>query len=85
MVARFRDRPTADLVVVGLAMVVGFSIVAWTIGAIVLRIAEPTANLDKVAARLADVTNTLIGAIVGYLAGRGVNGNGKTNGKEEGP
>jgi len=70
-VARLRDRPTADLVVMGLAMVVAFSVIATTIGALTLRITDPHADLTKIAARLADVTNTLIGAIVGYLAGRG--------------
>lgn len=69
--ARLRDRPTADLVVLGLAIVVAFSVILSTVGAIVWRILDPDADLSKVAARLADVTNTLIGAIVGYLAGRG--------------
>jgi len=69
---RLRDRPTADLVVLGLAVVVAFSVVVSTIGAVVLVIADPSADLSKIGARLADVTNTLIGAIVGYLAGRGV-------------
>jgi hypothetical protein len=68
---RLRDRPTADLVVLGLALVVGFSVVATTVGALLLRIVDPSADLTKIGARLADVTNTLIGAIVGYLAGRG--------------
>lgn len=76
---RLRDRPTPDLVVMGLALVVAFSVVAWTIGAIVLRVYNPDANLDKVAIRLAGITNTLIGAIVGYLAGRGVPPNGKSD------
>jgi len=69
---RLRDRPTPDLVVIALAGVVVFSVAMTTVGAVVLRIVDPSADLDKVAARLADVTNTLIGAIVGYLAGRGV-------------
>jgi hypothetical protein len=71
MPPRLRDRPTADLVVLGLAMVVAFSVIATTVGAVILRVTDPHADLTKIAARLADVTNTLIGAIVGYLAGRG--------------
>ena len=74
---RLRDRPTADLVVLGLAVVVAFSVVVSTLGAIVLKIVEPHTDLTKIGARLADVTNTLIGAIVGYLAGRGIDPNEK--------
>lgn len=80
---RLRDRPTPDLIVIGLAVVLGFSIISWTVGALVLRIVDPDANLDKVAARLADVVNTLIGAIFGFLAGRRT-GDGDGNGDGEG-
>lgn len=69
---RLRDRPTADLVVMWLAGIVGVCVIGSLLGALVLRITDTTADLDKIAARLADVLNTLIGAIVGYLAGRGV-------------
>lgn len=69
---RLRDRPTPDLVVLILAGVVAFSVVAAVLAGAWTRLVDPDANLDTLGARLADVTNTLIGAIVGYLAGRGV-------------
>lgn len=69
---RLRDRPTADLVVIFLAGVVGVVVVLSLVGAFVARATDPDLDLTPIAARLADVTNTLIGAIVGYLAGRGI-------------
>ena len=68
----FRDRPTADLVVMFLAGVVGVLVIGSLISVIVLEATGHATDLDKLSARLADVTNTLIGAIVGYLAGRGI-------------
>jgi hypothetical protein len=69
---RLRDRPTADLIVLFLAGVVGFSIIGSTVGIFIANAAGVDVDFDKWGARLADVTNTLIGAIVGYLAGRGI-------------
>lgn len=69
---RLRDRPTADLVVLFLAAVVGVTIIGSTLGLFFASWLGADVDLGKVGARLADVTNTLIGAIVGYLAGRGV-------------
>ena len=70
--ARLRDRPTPDLVVMFLAVLVGVLLVGSTLGFILLELAGAHLDLEKLAVRLAEVTNTLIGAIVGYLAGRGV-------------
>jgi membrane protein DedA with SNARE-associated domain len=69
---RLRDRPTPDLVVLFLAAVVGITIIGSTLGLFFASWLGADVDLGKVGARLADVTNTLIGAIVGYLAGRGV-------------
>lgn len=69
---RLRDRPTADLIVMFLAGLVGVCVVGALLVITVARFSDPGLDLDKAAARIADVTNTLIGAIVGYLAGRGV-------------
>lgn len=69
---RLRDRPTADLIVMFLAFLVGVCVVGSLVAIVLARFTNPGVDLDKAAARIADVTNTLIGAIVGYLAGRGV-------------
>jgi len=55
-----------------LAGLVGVLVMGSLVIVLIARLAEPSVDLDKAAARIADVTNTLIGAIVGYLAGRGV-------------
>jgi predicted membrane protein len=69
---RLRDRPTADLVVMWLAGIVGVLVIGSLLAVVLARLYSDHVDLDKAAARIADVTNTLIGAIVGYLAGRGV-------------
>lgn len=77
---RLRDRPTSDLIVLFLALVVGLLAIGAMLSVAILLAAHAHVDYDKLSARLADVTNTLIGAIVGYLAGRGTggsNGNGK--------
>jgi len=66
------DRPTPDLVVILLALFVGFVLVVSTIGVVVLEATDHGADVDELIVRTADITNTLIGALVGYLAGRGV-------------
>jgi hypothetical protein len=71
-VTRLRDRPTADLIVLGLLAVVTFAVVISTLGVIALDLMGHDQNVAALAGRLADITNTLIAAIVGYLAGRGV-------------
>lgn len=68
-------RATSDLIVMALTAVVGFVVVAGIVGSIVWEILSPhDADLAELAKRLGDITNTLIGAIVGYLAGRGTTG-----------
>jgi hypothetical protein len=69
--SRFRDRPTPDLIVMFLAAIVGVLMIGAMLSVIYLEAVHAAVDLDKLSARLADVTNTLIGAIVGYLAGRG--------------
>lgn len=66
-----RDRPTSDLVVLGLTALVAFVVTTTVTAALVIKIADPKADIDVIMIRVAGLTNTLIGAIVGYLAGRG--------------
>jgi hypothetical protein len=69
--SHLRDRPTADLVVLFLSALVAVVLVASVVGGIVWKVTDPDADLADLAARIGDITNTLIGAIVGYLAGKG--------------
>lgn len=71
-VEKLRRRATPDLIVIGFACVIAFVVVSAVIGAIVWRIVDPDADIDDLTARVGDLVNTLVGAVVGYLAGRGV-------------
>ena len=81
---RLRDRPTSDLVIVFLAAIVGFVMVVMVVGVMVLKIAHPDEDVDANLRVIADVLTVLVGAVVGYVAGKatvngvnGINGNGK--------
>lgn len=76
-----RNRPTADLVVIFLAGIIGFVIITGVIGALVLALVRPGVNPVSIVNLIGDVTNTLIGAVVGFIAGRNV----PQHGKEEDP
>jgi hypothetical protein len=69
---RLRNRPTADIIVFGMAAIVGFVIVAGVIGGVIWKIVDgDNADIDQLIKWIGDLTSTLIGAIVGFLAGRG--------------
>jgi hypothetical protein len=65
------DRPTPDLVVMALVAIVAVLLVGSMVAVVILEATNHEADLPALAGKLADVTNTLIGAIVGYVAGRG--------------
>lgn len=67
-----RGRGTPDLIIIWLAAIVGFVVILGTLGAIVWKILDNDADISGVVRRLGDLVNTLVGAVVGYLAGRGV-------------
>lgn len=67
-----RQRATSDLIVMFLAAIVAVVILVTLVGAIVWKINDPGADLGDVTDRVGEVVNTLVGAIVGYLAGKGV-------------
>lgn len=75
--SNFRNRPTADLIVLALTAVVGLILLAMTVTIVVVEIWYPDHDIGSIAQRVGTLTSSLIGAIIGYLAGRGVrNGNG---------
>ena len=69
---RLRDRPTADLVVIFLAGVVGIAVTLELIGAFVWAILQPDVDLNLLLRRIAYIINTIVGGVIGYIAGRGV-------------
>jgi len=70
MLDSIKHRPTADLVIIFLAGVVG-SVVFLTAVGIVIAAIFTDADTQNLAIKLASIINTLAGAIVGYVAGRG--------------
>lgn len=76
IVPRLRDRPTPDLIVIGLTIIVGAILLVTTATLVISEIWYPDRDLAQLGDRIATITSSLIAAIVGYLAGRGVtNGN----------
>ena len=65
------QRPTADLIVMFLAGIVGFVVVFSTIAYIALAIFRPDISIAPLISKLGDITIQLIGVIVGYIGGRG--------------
>jgi len=73
---RLRDRPTSDLIVIALTAVVAGMLIIGVIGVMLLSIFRPHANIEALTTRLGTLASSLVGAIVGYLAGRNVPSNG---------
>lgn len=74
--SRFRDRPTADLIVAYLAALVGVVVILMTLVLVVSTIWYPDHELGTLASRVATLVSSLIALIAGYMAGRGVSTNG---------
>ena len=70
MFETIKHRPTADLVIIFLAGVVGISVLTITVG-IILAAIFTDFDTTNLATRVGAIINTLTGAIVGYVAGRG--------------
>ncbi len=69
-----RDRPTPDIIVIGLTFVVMLCVVGLSAAVIISSIWFPSHDIASLAQRVGTIISSLIAAIVGYLAGRGVNG-----------
>ena len=74
---RLQDRPTPDLIVFCLTAVVALCVVGLVMALLVSSIWFPEHDLASLSQRVGTILSSLIGAIVGYLAGRGVTENGK--------
>lgn len=70
--SQLRDRPTADLIVILLSGVVAFCVVSLATAVVVSSIWFPDHDITSLSQRIGTIISSLIGAIVGYLAGRGV-------------
>jgi hypothetical protein len=88
--ARFRDRPTSDILILAIAATIcTYVLVSIVISVIFLFINPESATLSDAVRNIADIINTLIGLLAGFLAGKsgalGKNGNGKKPEEEPPP
>lgn len=70
MAGRFRDRPTGDLLVMIITGTICISVIATGAVTTVFVFINPGADVSGPARLIADVLNTLIGLLAGFLAGR---------------
>jgi len=67
---RLRDRSTGDLLVLLIAGTVCFMVFAAAASIVVVEIVNPKIDTSNASRQIADVINTLIGLLAGFLAGR---------------
>jgi len=65
-----RDRPTGDLMVLMVATTVCGSVVLGGAAVILVTLLRPDIDVTNAARNIADLLNTLIGLLAGFLAGR---------------
>lgn len=70
MARRLRDRSTADLLVLMIAGTICGGLIATGAVTAVFIFVNPTADVSGPARLIADVVNTLIGLLAGFMAGR---------------
>jgi hypothetical protein len=66
---KLRERPAGEIVILILASAAGLLIVATGISMVVVFLFRPTENLAAMANGIGNVINTIVGALIGYLAG----------------
>lgn len=67
---RLRDKPTGDLMVLMIATTVCSSVFVGGAALVVLAVVRPDLDTSNFARNIADLLNTLIGLLAGFLAGR---------------
>jgi glycopeptide antibiotics resistance protein len=66
---RLRERPAGEIVILILASAAGLLIVTSGVSMLLVFLFRPEENLAAVASGIGDVINTIVGALIGYLAG----------------
>lgn len=69
MMTPIRDRPTADLVIIALTGLIAAVVVLTLVAVIVVAIAKPEQDVTATFRFVANLTNTIVGAVIGYVAG----------------
>jgi hypothetical protein len=73
MMVRFRDRSTGDILVLMIAGTICGGLIAVGVAGTVFAFVNPGTSLEGPARYIADITNTLIGLLAGFLAGTTTN------------
>lgn len=68
--ARLRDRPTSDLLILMIAGTICSSVLGAAFVVAILAFVHPEQDAGKALALISDTLNTLIGLLAGYVAGR---------------
>jgi hypothetical protein len=69
-VTRLSDRSTGDLLILLLASLVVAVVLISTVGIVIIQIARPDQDTGTAGAVIANIVNTLVGLVAGYLAGK---------------
>jgi Na+/H+ antiporter NhaA len=77
--SKLRDRPTADLVILGLTGVVMLAVVGTLAAMLIGKLIDPDADVTELAKQIGGLLSSLIAVIVGYVGGRGTNDPPPTN------
>lgn len=67
-----KRRSTVDLVVLGITFVIAFVVCITLIGIIVIELVRPDIDTDPLISVESEILGVLVGALVGFVGGRGV-------------
>jgi putative flippase GtrA len=78
-------RTTTEIVVLMFSCVVCFSLLFLVVGAVLLRLMHPTAEMKPAAELVTNIISTIIGALVGFIGGRAAAKSEVMNGEKKPP
>jgi hypothetical protein len=64
------DRTTFEIVVLVLTCVVAFSVTFLVIGAVIMRLIHPAAEMKPAGELIANIVSTIVGTLLGFIGGR---------------
>jgi hypothetical protein len=67
---RLKDRETGDLMVLIIASTICGVVIFSAAGSFIFKLMYPDQDINKTFVLIADILNTLVGLLAGYLAGR---------------
>jgi hypothetical protein len=65
-------RPSVDIVVIILTGIVGLALLLMTLGLVIAKIVNPTADVSHLSSQLGNMMQTILGGIGGFIGGRAV-------------